>query len=56
MAAEIAKKACVKKLLLTHISTRYKDTKTLEMEARDIFENSIVADDLMIFEVKQNEP
>ncbi len=56
MAAEIAKKACVKKLLLTHISTRYKDTKTLEMEALDVFENSIVADDLMIFEVKQNEP
>ena len=56
MAAEIAKRACVKKLLLTHISTRYKDTKTLEMEALDVFENSIVADDLMIFEVKQNEP
>jgi ribonuclease Z len=53
MAAEIAKKACVKKLLLTHISTRYKDTKTLEKEALEIFEDSYVADDMMIFEVEQ---
>ncbi len=56
MAAEIAKKAYVKQLVLTHISTRYKDTKTLEKEALDVFENSIVADDMMIFEVKRNEP
>jgi len=55
MAAEIAKKANVKKLLLTHISTRYKDTKILEKEALEIFENSIVVDDLMSLEVKQNE-
>ena len=55
MAAEIAKKACVKKLLLTHISTRYKETKTLAKEASDIFENSCVVDDMMVFEVKQNE-
>ncbi len=55
MAAEIAKKANVKKLLLTHISTRYKDTKTLEKEALEKFKNSIVADDMMSLEVKQNE-
>jgi ribonuclease Z len=53
MAAEIAKKACVKKLLLTHISTRYKETKTLEKEALNIFEDSCVADDMMVFEVAQ---
>ncbi len=42
MAAEIAKKAYVKQLLLTHISTRYKDTKTLEKEALEVFENSLL--------------
>ena len=55
MAAEIAKKANVKLLLLTHISTRYKDTKTLEKEALEVFENLIIADDMMSLEVKQNE-
>ena len=56
MAAEIAKKANVNKLVLTHISTRYKDNKTIEKEALEVFENSIVAEDMMIFEVKRNEP
>jgi ribonuclease Z len=56
MAAEIAKKACVKKLVLTHISTRYKDTKALEKEAIEVFENTVVADDMMILEVKHIEP
>jgi ribonuclease Z len=56
MAAQTAKKAGVKKLLLTHISTRYKETKTLAKEALDIFENSCIADDMMVFEVKQDEP
>jgi ribonuclease Z len=54
MAAKIAKEAHVKKLLLTHISTRYKETKTLEKEAQEIFENATVADDMMVLEVKQN--
>ncbi len=56
MAAEIAKKARVKRLILTHISTRYKDKKILEKEALEVFENSSVAEDLMIFEVSKNEP
>ena len=56
MAADIAKKANVKRLVLTHISTRYKDTKNLEKEALEVFENSIVAEDMMILKVKQNEP
>ncbi len=56
MAAEIAKKANVNKLVLTHISTRYKDNKTIEKEALEVFENSIVAEDMMILEVKRNEP
>ncbi len=52
-AAEIAKKANVKKLMLTHVSTRYKKSDILETEAREIFENSIVAEDLMQIEVKR---
>jgi len=56
MAAKIAKKADVKMLILTHISTRYRDTKTIENEAAKIFENIIVADDMMVWEVKQHEP
>jgi ribonuclease Z len=56
MAADIAKKANVKRLVLTHISTRYKDTKNLEKEALEVFENTILAEDMMILKVKQNEP
>ena len=55
MAAKIAKKAGVKKLVLTHISTRYKDTKALENEALNVFESSVVADDLMKLEVEQRD-
>lgn len=55
MAAEIAKKAEVKQLIITHISTRYKDTKTLEREALEVFENSCIAEDLMKLEVKQHD-
>ncbi len=53
-AAEIAKNANVKRLILTHVSTRYKKSDILETEARDIFENSIVAEDFMHVEVKRD--
>lgn len=53
-AAEIAKKSGVQKLILTHISTRYKDASTLESEAISVFKNTVLADDFMIFEVKRN--
>ena len=52
-AAEIAKKANVKKLILTHVSTRYKTSDLLETEAKDIFENSKVAEDFMQIEIKR---
>ena len=52
-AAEIAKKAKVKKLVLTHISARYsKDPLPLLNEAKEIFENTIIAEDFLSFEVK----
>lgn len=50
-AAEVAEKAGVKKLLLTHISGRYKDTKILLEEARKIFPDVDVAQDGMKIEV-----
>jgi ribonuclease Z len=46
-AAKIAKKAGAKRLILTHISTRYKDTKDNLKEAREIFRNCDVAEDGM---------
>lgn len=55
MAADIAKKADVKKLIITHISTRYKDTQSLEREALDVFEATCIAEDLMKLEVKQHD-
>lgn len=51
-AAEIAKKAGVEKLFLVHISPRYKNGGILEREAREIFEKSFVAEDLMEIEIR----
>lgn len=51
-AAEIAKKAKVNKLYLTHISPRYMDNKILEKDARKIFKKSYVANDLQEIEIK----
>lgn len=51
-AAEIAKKAKCKKLILTHISQRYQSNeKILLDEARKIFKNTELAEDLMKIEV-----
>jgi len=50
-AAEIAKKAKAKKLIMTHISQRYKDPKTLEKEAKKTFKNTVTAKDLDEFEI-----
>jgi ribonuclease Z len=55
-AARIAKKARVKRLILTHVSSRYKNTKSLLDQARKIFPESDVAEDFMEIDVPLKEP
>ncbi len=50
-AAEIAKKAGVEKLFLTHISPRYLDDKEIENDARNVFKKSFVPKDFEEVEV-----
>lgn len=51
-AAEIAKKANAKKLILTHISQRYdKKSDAILREAKKVFKNSTVAKDLDIVQI-----
>ena len=51
-AAQIAKKANVKKLILTHISQRYDNkSEILEKQAKKIFKNTKVAKDFMSLEI-----
>ncbi len=54
-AAKVAKEANVKKLVLTHISARYKDASVLLSEAKEIFENVVVAEDFMVIDVPYSE-
>lgn len=48
-AAEIAKKAGVQQLILTHFSARYQDGEEFAREARTIFPNTYAAEDLRTF-------
>lgn len=48
-AALIAKQAGANELILTHFSARYQNLKYFEQEARTIFPNTHVADDLLTF-------
>ncbi|MBR2558637.1 MAG: ribonuclease Z, partial [Methanobrevibacter sp.] len=50
-AANTAVKSNSKKLILTHISTRYQNPKDMLIEAREIFENAELAKDLMKIEL-----
>lgn len=49
-AAEIAKKANVKKLIIGHFSARYSDKNIILQEAREVFPETILAEDLKSYE------
>lgn len=53
MAAELAVKAGVKKLILTHISRRYRGKDVLA-EAQSVFPNTVVARDFDTFQIKRD--
>jgi ribonuclease Z len=55
MAAETAKQAGVKLLVLIHISARYKDASLLLEQARKIFGNTEVAEDFLQLELPFSE-
>jgi len=46
-AAMLANESGVKKLVLTHFSQRYKNSKELEEDARQVFDNTVAAEDFM---------
>jgi ribonuclease Z len=50
-AAEIAREAKAKRLLITHFSTRYPDPRVLLDEAREVFPETMLADDLLEVEL-----
>jgi len=52
-AAELAKAAGVQKLILTHFSARYLDTRLFALEARQVFPNAFAADDFAVFELER---
>ena len=54
-AARIAKKAGVKRLILTHVSARYRDVEPMLKEARKIFPATDVAEDFMAVELEASE-
>ncbi|MFS8564083.1 MAG: hypothetical protein LVR00_07125 [Rhabdochlamydiaceae bacterium] len=53
-AAEIAKQAGARELILTHFSARYQELEPFEREARTIFPNTFAADDLKVFPFPKN--
>jgi ribonuclease Z len=54
-AAMLARNAGAKRLVLTHISSRYsEDVSPLLRDARSIFDNTIIAEDLMKLEIRHS--
>jgi ribonuclease Z len=49
-AAEIAKKAQVKQLVLTHFSARYQELDGFAKEAEQVFPATSIASDLKVFD------
>ncbi len=54
-AARLARNANVRQLVLHHVSRRYR-TQEIAAEAQAIFPNTIVANDLDLFEVRKDQP
>lgn len=52
-AAMLAKQAGVQKLILTHFSARYQNLKGFEIEAKTIFPNTFIAEDLKTFQFEK---
>jgi ribonuclease Z len=52
-AAEIAKQAMVKQLVIGHYSGRYKDISVFKKEAQEVFENTALAEPGKIFSVSE---
>ncbi len=50
-AAEIAKEAKVRNLVLGHFSARYKDLSSLLNEAREVFQNTELAEEGKVFKI-----
>jgi len=53
-AAEIAEEAGAEKLILTHYSARYLDSRPFQTEARTVFPAAYAADDLDVFPFPKN--
>jgi len=53
-AAEAAKEGRCRALFLIHISNRYDDKKAIEDEAKAVFENSMVPDDMSMYKVSKS--
>jgi len=54
-AAEVARKAGVKRLILTHVSARYRDVQAMVKEARKVFPHTDVAEDFMAFDLQASD-
>lgn len=54
-AARIAKEAGAHQLILTHFSARYQNLKEMEAEAKSVFPNTYMAEDLKTFHFPKNE-
>ena len=53
MAADLAVRAGVRQLFLTHISRRYRE-KDVQLEAQSVFPNAVVARDFDVYQVKND--
>jgi ribonuclease Z len=53
-AAQLAARAGVKNLILTHVSRRYRE-RDIAAEARSVFPNTVVARDFDAFQIKREE-